>query len=71
MATSMLVTNVGDECVAENFKILVTVLTVFVTNIMYLLIKASGINIEISSLTPENCYQHSLVTNIYVVLLYR
>ena len=41
-ATSMLET----KCVGDNFKMLVTVLAILVTNILYLLALASGINIQ-------------------------
>ena len=55
------------KCVGDNFKMLVTVFTVVVTNILYLLTLASGTNIEILSQTFKNCHQDK-VTNIYVAL---
>ena len=60
------------KCVGENFEMLVTVLAIFVTNILYLLTLESGANIEkivtnieILSITSKNCHQDK-VTNIYV-----
>ena len=59
------------KCVGDNFEILVTVLAVFVTNILNLLTLASGTNIqkcpniEIWSSKPKHCRQHK-GTNIYV-----
>ena len=44
-ATSILVTDVGDESVGDNLEMLMTVLAVFV-NILYLLTLASGTNIQ-------------------------
>ena len=46
MATSMLVTDVGDKCVGGNFKMLMTVLVISVTNMIYLLTLALGANIQ-------------------------
>ena len=47
------------KCVGDNFEMLVTVLTVFVTNILYFLTLASGTNIytalfQVLSLNPAN-----------------
>ena len=67
--------------VGDNFEMLVTVLAHFVTNILFLLLLASGTNIEkmspISKFCHQHkvtniksptstCHQHRLVTNIYV-----
>ena len=41
----MLVTDVGDEMFGDNFKMLVTVLAILVTNILYRLTLVSGTNI--------------------------
>ena len=45
-ATSMMVMYVGDECIRDNFEMLVTVLVVFVTNSLYFLTFASGTNTQ-------------------------
>ena len=45
-ATSMMVMYVGDECIRDNFEMLVTVLIVFVTNSLYFLTFASGTNTQ-------------------------
>ena len=54
-------------------EVLVTVLAVFVPDILYLVSISVGhqhskgvTNNEILSPTPKNCHQHPLVTNIYV-----
>ena len=62
------------KCVGDNFKMLVTVLAILVTNILYLLTLASGTNIQkchqdlISvayklKLSPTVSCQHHNVTN--------
>ena len=64
----MLVTDVGDEMCWRNFEMLMTVLAVFVTNILYLSTLAHPkdvTNIKILSLTPKNCHQDK-VTNIHL-----
>ena len=43
-ASSMLVTDVGDEMLCDYFKMLVTVLAILVTNILYRLTLALGTN---------------------------
>ena len=69
----MWMTDVGDD-----FKMLVTVLAVFATNILYLLTLRGSVgnqhakdvtNIEIMSPRPNNCRHYPLVTNIYVAAL--
>ena len=45
------------ECVGENYKMLVTVLAVLVTNIYYLFTLASGTNIQKMSPTSKFCHQ--------------
>ena len=44
--------DVGDESVGDNYKMLVTVLTVLVTNIHYFYTLAPGINIQ--KMSPTN-----------------
>ena len=45
------------KCVGDNFKMLVMVLTISVTNILYLLTLASGTNIQ--KMSPRSqCHQH-------------
>ena len=70
-ATSMLVTDVGCE-MCDNFEMLVTVLTVFVTNILYFFNISvrhqqpkDFSSIQILSLTSKNCHQDK-VTNIHL-----
>ena len=57
------------KSVGGNFEKLVTVLAVFVTNILYLLTLASGTNIQKMSPISKFCHQDK-VTNIYVVVSY-
>ena len=53
----MLMTDVGDEMCGDNFEMLVTVLTIFVTNILYVLALTPGINIQ--KLSPTSiCHQY-------------
>ena len=67
MATSMLVTDVGDVMFWRQLWDVGDGLAVVVTNILYLLTLASGTNIEILSQTFKNCHQDK-GTNIYVAL---
>ena len=50
------------ECVGDNFGMLVTILTIFVTNIVHLLDSGNKIQ-KMSSISK---FRHPLVTNIYV-----
>ena len=51
--------------VADNFVMLVTVLAVFVTNILYHSTLASGTNVQKMSPISKFCHQHTnIVTNI-------
>ena len=59
------------KCVGDNFQMLVTVWALFVAKILYLLTLASSINIQKMSPISKFSHQHPLVTNIYVVDLYR
>ena len=55
------------KCVDDNYKMLVTVLVILVTNIHYLFTLASGTNIYKSS--PTLSHQHHDVTNMTVTLV--
>ena len=53
------------KCVGDNFKMLVTALTVFVINILYFLTLAPRTNILKMSQISKFCHQHpKIVTNI-------
>ena len=50
--------NIGFIDVGDNFEILVTVLTVFVTDILYLFTLASGTDIQKMSSKSKTCHQY-------------
>ena len=64
--------DIGNGCWrpnGDNFEMLVTVLSVFVTNILYSLKLASSTNIQKMSPISKFCQQHwKIVTNIYVAV---
>ena len=58
------------NCIGDNFEMLVTVLTVLVTNILNRLKLASGTIIQKMSPISKFCRQHwKIVTNIYIVCI--
>jgi len=56
--TSMLVTNIGDGCIGDNYMMLVTVLTIFVNSIRYLFTLVSSINFQKLSSTSKFSRKH-------------
>ena len=60
----MLVTDVGEKCFGDNFKMLVTVLTILAINIHYLFTLSSGTNIQ--KISPISKFSHQIVTNFKV-----
>ena len=73
LATSMLMKDVGDEMWSDNFEMLVTVLAVLSPTSLSFNISVGHqqpkdvTNIEILSLTCDNCHQDK-ITNIYVAI---